>query len=248
MSQFKGFISSNFEIKLADQESEFLEIYKLRYEELLLCYNKGNANETGLFIDEYDRVCDHLIAVDLSNNTIAGTYRLVRKEHIKEIGMFTTEHEFDISKIKDYEILELGRAVVRNEYRNGGVIALLWRGIVKYVATYGIRFMFGTASFFGIDPTPYRHALSKIYHNHLSPLEFRAVAINHPVRLNYFTPEEIDSKLARKEIPPLVKGYINLGATFGEGGFLDYDFNSLDVFTLIDMNTVNQRYLERFLK
>lgn len=248
MEQFKGFTTSNFEIKLAETESEFLELYKLRYEELLLCYNKDNANETGIFTDEYDHVCDHLIAVDLTNNVIAGTYRLVRKEHIKEIGMFTTEHEFDISKIRDYEILELGRAVVRNEYRNGGVIALLWQGIVKYVAAYGIRFLFGTASFLGVDPTPYRHALSKIYHYHLTPVEFRAQAINHPIKLNYFAPKEIDEKLARKEMPPLVKGYINLGATFGEGGFLDYDFNSLDIFTLIDMETVNQRYLERFLK
>jgi putative hemolysin len=243
-----GFKSNNFVIKLAETEAELQEIFKLRYEELLLCYNKENTNDTGLFIDEYDRICDHLIAIDLENNVIAGTYRLVRKAHILNIGKFITELEFDISKIKDYEILELGRAVVRNEYRNGSVIALLWQGIVQYVVTNNIRFMFGTASFHGVSPLEYKHALSSIYYKHLTPIKFRAKAINYTVELKQLSLEELDLKRAKKEMPPLIKGYINLGASFGEGGFLDYDFNSLDVFTLIDIQTVNQRYLDKFMK
>lgn len=248
MSSFKGFRTNNFEVKLADNESELLEVCKLQYEELLLYYNQENKIESGIFEDEYDRLCDHLIAIDLKNNSIAGSYRLVRKDHIKEIGHFTTESEFDISKIKDYEIMELGRAFVKSEYRDGSVISLLWEGIINYVIAHDIRFLFGTASFHGVDPSQYKHALSAIHYYHLSQLETRVKAINHPVRLDQLPLEEVDMKLAKKEMPPLVKGYINLGATFGDGGFLDYDFNSLDVFTLIDLETVNQRYLQRFLK
>lgn len=248
MRDFEGFKTKNFAVKLADQESELEEVFKLQYEELLLCYNHKKTLESGMYIDDYDRVCDHLIVLDLKNDSVAGSYRLVRKEHLENIGFFATESEFDISKIKAYPILELGRAIVKKEYRDGSVIALLWAGILNYVLAHGIKFLFGTASFHGVDPSKYRHALSAIHYRHLSPEAFRARSINHPVRLDQLSLEEVDFCLAKKEMPPLVKGYINLGATFGEGGFLDYDFNSLDVFTLIDIEKVNRRYLNRFLK
>jgi putative hemolysin len=248
MTDFKSFVSNNFEVKLADTEEELKEVFKLRYEELLLCYNQENTNQTGMFIDDYDQYSDHLIVVDLSNKVIAGTYRLVRKEHIKPIGRFVTEKEFDLAKIKDQELIELGRAVVRKEYRNGTAIALLWQGIVRYVTTQKIRFLFGTASFHGVDPDKYKHALSLIYYQHLSPMEFRCRAVANSARLNLVEEADLDLQKARKEMPPLIKGYIKIGATFGDYAFLDYDFNSLDVFTLFDMKDINPSYLHRFLK
>ncbi|NLD27058.1 MAG: GNAT family N-acetyltransferase [Acholeplasmataceae bacterium] len=248
MTEFKSFISNNFEVKLANTEEELKEVFKLRYEELLLSYNQENTNQTGMFIDDYDEYSDHLIVVDLNKKIIAGTYRLVKKEHIKTIGMFITEKEFDLTKIKDYEVIELGRAVVRKEYRDGTAIALLWQGIVRYVTTQKIRFLFGTASFYGVDPNKYKQALSLIYYQHLSPAEFRCQAITNSLPLNLVEEADLDLHKARREMPPLIKGYIKIGATFGDQAFLDYDFNSLDVFTLFDMNNVNPLYLHRFLK
>jgi putative hemolysin len=248
MKKFSSFVSNNFEVKLANNADELNEIYKLRYEELLLCYNQNNSNETGLFIDEYDEQSDHLIVVDLRNGMIAGTYRLVRKEHIENIGSFMTESEFDLTNLKDYDVLELARAVVRKEYRDGITIALLWQGILRYVEAYQIKFLFGTASFHGTDSNLYKHALSKIYHYHLSPLEYRTRAVGNIAHMNLFTKDSINLGLARREMPPLIKGYIKLGATFGENAFLDYDFNSLDVLTLIDIDKLNPKYLHRLLR
>jgi len=245
---FNSFRKGNFEVKLAETEKELEEVFKLQYEELLHCYNQEKTIASGMFVDEYDRVADHLIVIDLEEGKIAGSYRLVRKDHIKEIGKFSTESEFDISPLKEHEIMELSRALVRKEYRDGSVISLLWEGILSYVLAHGVRFLFGTASFHGVDPAPYRNALSTIHYDHLSPVEIRAKAVNHPVRLDQLPEDEVDRIQAKREMPPLVKGYINLGATFGEGGFQDFDFNSLDVFTLIDMGKLNDRYLKRFLK
>src|SRR5690606_40881211 len=98
---------------------------------------------------------------------VAVTYRLVLEEHIKDIGCFITESEYDISKLKSKRILELGRAVVRQEYRNGSVIKLLWRGLIKYANLYNIKYMFGTGSFQGVNPDEYAHALSYISYNKL---------------------------------------------------------------------------------
>lgn len=248
MAEFVPFIVSNFEIKLASTKDEFDDVYRLRYEELLLSYNKDNTNESGMFIDEYDPHCDHLIAIDLNTKRVVGTYRLVRKKHIKSIGHFITETEYDISKIKKYEIMELGRAVVKEEYRNGSIIMLLWKGLIRYATMNNIKYMFGTGSFHGINPQDYDQALSYLYYNHLSPIEVRAKALsNSRSDINLIPISELDIRKIKQQMPPLIKGYLKIGATFGEDAFLDISFNSLDVFVLFDVENVNPKYLQRFL-
>lgn len=244
---FIPFTSNNFEVRLAKTKAELEEVYKLRYKDLLLYYNANNTNDTGLFKDEYDGNCDDLIVIDLNVNEIVGTYRLIRKEHITKIGAFITESEYDISKLKKYEIMELGRAVVREDYRNGSVIMLLWRGLTRYAINHNIRFMFGTGSFQGINPGDYKHALSYIYFNHLSEEKIRVQTAKPPRSpMNLLPVNEIDPILAKKQIPPLIKGYIKIGATFGEDAFLDIPFNSLDVFVLLDVEKVDYKYIHRF--
>lgn len=249
MVKFEPFIANNFEVKLATKPEELKEIYHLRYKELLLSYNENNVIENEMFIDKYDNKCDNLIAIDLTNNIIAGTYRLVRKEHIKEIGHFVTEEEYDISKIKEFELMEIGRAVVKEEYRTGAVIMLLWRGLIKYACSNNIKYMFGTASFHGTNPYDYDHVLSYLYYHHLSPIEVRVKALSTYQRdINILPEKDIDRELVKKQIPPLVKGYLKIGATFGEDAFIDHSFNSLDVFVLFDVENVNPKYLNRFLE
>lgn len=244
--KFEPIVCGDFVVKLAETRSELDDVYRLRYEELLLYYNQNNVNDDGIFIDEYDSLCDHLICYDVVNEQVAGTYRLVLEEHIKDIGCFITESEYDISKLKSKRILELGRAVVRQEYRNGSVIKLLWRGLIKYANLYNIKYMFGTGSFQGVNPDEYAHALSYIYYNHLSPQDVRAYARKNSRELNMVPKEEIDLRKVKQQLPALIKGYIKVGATFGEDVFIDNDFNSVDVFVLLDVDQVNPRILKRF--
>lgn len=248
MSKFAPIECGNFIVKLAESDHEKESAYRLRYNELLLCYNENNTNEDGKFIDQYDPVCDHLICYDVVNQEVAGTYRLVMDEHIKDIGYFITETEYDISKLKSERILELGRAVVKEEYRNGSVIKLLWRGLIKYANLHNIKYMFGTGSFHGSNPLDYDHALSYLYHNHLSPQDVRVQAREEArERIDLIPLEEIDFKKVRGQMPALIKGYIKIGATFGEDAFIDRPFNSIDVFVLLDVEKVNPAILKRFL-
>ncbi|MDD4000170.1 MAG: hypothetical protein PHX62_04665, partial [Bacilli bacterium] len=103
-------------------------------------------------------------------------------------------------------------------------------------------------SFHGVNLENYKHALSQIYYHHLTPSKFRVQAINHPLELKQWNLEDLDQEIARIEMPALIRGYIKLGATFGNGAYIDFDFNSIDVFTLIDMETINRRYLDKFMK
>ncbi|MCK9536063.1 MAG: GNAT family N-acetyltransferase [Bacilli bacterium] len=249
MNKYNPFIAGNIEIRLTRNQEELKETMHLRYQELLLSYNENNKNNEKLFQDQYDEQADHLVAVDLSSNKIIGTYRLIRKAQLKVGQTFSSEDEFDISKIKDENILEISRAVVKKEYRTGAIIILLWKGLMNYAYKNKIKYIFGTASFYGTNPLSYSHALSYIFYNHLSPEQLRAKAKNEcSYPINILPLDQVNINLAKKQLPALVKGYINIGATFGEDAYIDRYFNSIDLLVLAETEKINSKYINRFVK
>jgi putative hemolysin len=61
-------------------------------------------------------------------------------------------------------------------------------------------------------------------------------------------PGSYDTRLAARSLPPLIKGYLRVGAIVGDGAFLDHDFNTVDIFVLMPVEQIAQRYSERFRK
>ena len=165
--------SGNLLLKLADCNKEYQQLWKLRYHELLKAYNQDHYNELEEDKDIYDEVCDHLIIVDTEVDEVIGTYRLIKKSQLTNIKKFLTETEYDITPLKKFEILEVGRAVIKEEYRTGAAISLLWKGVIKYAVMSNVDFMIGTASFHGLDPTPYLDCFGYLFDKHLSKEEFR---------------------------------------------------------------------------
>ena len=165
---------------------------------------------------------------------------------LKGIDTFLTETEYDITPLKKYEILEIGRAVVKEEYRTGSAISLLWKGLIKYAITSNVDFMIGTASFHGLDPSIYQDTFGYLYDKYLSPLEYRC-----EVNKESFYPMdnilEYDEAKALNNLPSLIKAYLRLGATIGNGVYKDVNFNSLDVLIVLKISEINQRYLKKFL-
>lgn len=237
----------NFILKLADNEKEFQQLYKLRYKALLKDYNENLNIDNEEDIDIYDSVCDHLIIVDTSIDEVIGTYRLIKKSQLTNIDKFLTESEFDLTPIKNYEVLEIGRAVVKEEYRNGAAISLLWKGLLKYAIESGADYMIGTASFHGVDPSLYYDTFAYLHDNYLSAEEIRCEVNKESCYLvKDFKDYDLNTALAN--LPPLIKGYLRLGATIGNGVYKDISFNSLDVLIVLKMNEINQRYLKKFLQ
>ena len=100
-----------------------------------------------------------------------------------------TEKEFNIDPLKKYNILEVGRAVVKEEYRSGIVIMLLWKAVITYAVENNIDYMIGTASFQGVDPKPYADAFTYLGDKFLSPEDIRC-EVN---KESYFPLKQIDS-------------------------------------------------------
>ena len=141
------------------------------------------------------------------------------------------------------QTVELGRSCVDLEHRGGAGMHLLWTGLGEYVSQHDVSIMFGVASFHGSETAPLAQALSYLHHNHLAPEDLRVRAVTDRFEPMDILPSEQVSKIeAMRQIPTLIKAYIRLGGFVGEGAYVDYDFNTVDVCLLMDTARMVQRY------
>lgn len=245
-------------IRMADGVEDLKAAQHLRWQ--VFCQEMGAVTSScaeHLDVDPFDPACDHLLVEDLSSGhaVTVGTYRLLRHSVAQRIGGFYSAGEFDLEPMlaathdKGGELLELGRSCVLPAYRNSGTIQLLWRGIAGYLKQHNISAMFGCASFPGVDPDAHAEALSHLFYNHLGPRDVRVSALPElfvdmaRLPLGSFNPE-----VAARLLPPLIKGYLRLGATVGNGAVIDHAFNTTDVFVMLPVDAISSRYLERLGK
>ena len=251
--------AGQLDVRLAVSEQEIAAAQALRYQ---IFYDEMGAQPTAAMaharrdIDDYDAICDHLLVVDHGADGrphVVGTYRLLRQTTAQAHAGFYSAGEYDLSRLIaqsafDGQLLELGRSCVAPAYRNNATITLLWRGIASYLQTHGIGHMFGCASLHGADPLLHTAELSYLYHHHLAPPELRARALpeNH-VPMNRLPAAMIDTRAAARALPPLIKGYLRVGAMVGDGGFVDRQFNTVDVFVVMPVSRITSRYSARFV-
>jgi putative hemolysin len=248
--------SGNLEVRLAENNGEIDAAqalrYKVFYDEMSALPNKDMLAAKRDY-DRFDKYWDHLLVIDNSKNKIidqvVGTYRLNRKSEANKNQGFYSSEEYNIDTLLNYpgETLELGRSCVDKKYRNGQTMQLLWRGIANYVFYYDIKVMFGCASFPEISKELIKEPLSYLHHYHLAPKEFRPIALPHRyINMNLISKEEVNIKEARRVVPPLVKGYLRLGAFIGEGAVLDTQFGTTDIFIVLKTDQVTKRYRSHY--
>jgi L-ornithine Nalpha-acyltransferase len=239
-------------VRLARNESEVSAAQHLRYrvfyEEYAAKPTEEMARQRRDF-DDFDAVADHLIVIDESiadpHKCIVGTYRLLRREAAEKSGAFYTSTEYDINTLLNSgtTLLELGRSCVLAEYRTRPVLQLLWQGITDYMLDHEIGLMFGCASLHGTDIAALSKELAYLHHYHLAPAATRPRALNGQyVDMNLHAKEDIDAKAIFAALPPLIKGYLRLGAYIGEGAVVDSQFNTIDVCIVLPIQQVTARY------
>jgi putative hemolysin len=253
----------SLEVRLARKKSEIRRAQRLRYK---VFYEEMSATPGALAIlsrrdeDAFDPIFDHLLVVDRGEphngrrwrrSKVVGTYRVLRQEVADFHDGFYTQGEYDIAPLiqakRDYRFIELGRSCVLKPYRNKRTLELLWQGVWSYVREHGADVMIGCASFEGTDPSAHAEALSFLYHNALAPEEWRVRAHEHlRIDLNMMPAEAVNARAARKALPPLIKGYLRVGAYVGDGAVIDHQFGTTDVFIIMPIKAINSRYFAHF--
>ncbi len=257
----------SLEVRLARKRREIRLAQRLRYQvfyEEMSAVPSLRAELRRRDEDPYDAVCDHLLVVDEANYSgqeawsglkrqrVVGTYRVLRQEVAERTLGFYTQSEYDIAPLiaarsPDYSFMELGRSCVLEPYRNKRTVELLWHGLWTYVREHGVDVMIGCASLPGTDPDQHAMALSFLHYNALAPPEWRCRAHERLyVPMNRLPREKVDAKTALKCLPPLIKGYLRLGAFVGDGAVIDYQFGTTDVLIILPVEKIDPRYFEHF--
>lgn len=255
-NQTETSLTDEISVRLTRNPDEVEASQRLRYKVFYEEY-KARADDktaaTQIDADEYDSITDHLVVVDerlpAGPGQIVGTYRLLRRDVADKFGQFYTSDEFDISPLltSGAELLELGRSCVLPPYRTRPVLHKLWQGIAHYVAEHKIGLMFGCASLHGTDVDALAPQMSYLYHYHLAAPELRPRALpSRYVELNRIPREEINARAVFSSLPPLIKGYMRLGASIGEGAVIDEQFNTTDVCIVMPTHLVTEKYLKHY--
>ncbi len=206
--------------------------------------------------DSWDAICDHLLVLDRSiegdtEDQIVGTYRILRQEVAMRRSGFYSASEFDIAPLVERhpgkQFMELGRSCVLPAYRTKRTVELLWQGNWAYALKHRMDAMFGCASFPGTDPAAHALAFGFLHHSVLASGEWAVNArpeLFEPLDRHPFDPA--DSRKALATMPPLVKGYLRLGAMVGNGAVIDRAFNTTDVLIVLPIDRISDRYISHY--
>lgn len=242
------FSRGDFLVKTVRSRRELLQVQSLRYDVFHREY-KQKKFPFGLDLDRFDAWSDHLVIMDQRTGCFVGTYRLLLEDRAP---YFYSETEFDMAPLKKLPglKLELSRACIHKEYRNGVIIGLLWRGLVQYAQAAGADYLFGMSSVKTMDPSE----VARVYH------QLRATGYVDEtlpcLPIHGFAVPQFHEHLAAAEkappadtsdlVPALLKSYLRAGAKVVGEPSIDPDFKCADFVTLLDIRNLGKAYERKF--
>jgi putative hemolysin len=199
--------------------------------------------------DRFDEFCDHLLVREDSTGELVGCYRMLPPPGAIAAGGLYTATEFDVTGLDALRpsLVEMGRAVVRDDHRNGGVVLLMWAGILAYLDRCGYDYVTGCVSVpvgdSDVAGSQIRGIRDFVLRRHPAPSEY-TVYPYRPVTIDGKGLDDIDPP-ARVSVPPLMRGYLRLGAQVCGEPAHDPAFGVGDFPALLDKRRADTRYLNR---
>ena len=199
--------------------------------------------------DRFDEYCDHLLVREDNSGELVGCYRMLPPPGAIAAGGLYTATEFDVEGLDALRpsLVEMGRAVVREDHRNGGVVLLMWAGILAYLDRCGYDYVAGCVSVpvqgcEGDAPgSQIRGVRDFVRRRYAAPY---TVHPYRPVIIDGSGLDDIDPP-TRVSVPPLMRGYLRLGAQVCGEPAHDPDFGVGDFPALLDKRQADVRYLRR---
>jgi putative hemolysin len=223
------------------------EAQRLRYE--VFSSEPGYELTASTDTDRFDQYCDHLLVREDNSGELVGCYRMLPPPGAIAAGGLYTATEFDIRSLDPLRpsLVEMGRAVVRDAHRNGAVVLLMWAGILAYLDRRGYDHVTGCVSVpirSSDDDLPGRQArgvrdfVLQRYRADYKVRPYRPVVVDG-------TPIDDIPPPDRVTVPPLMRGYVRLGARVCGEPAHDPDFGVADFMALMDKRQADTRYLKR---
>jgi putative hemolysin len=240
--------TSGYTLLIADDPTLVAAAQRLRHE--VFATELGatlRAATAGLDTDDLDAHCDHLVVVEERTGAVVGTYRLLPPGRTDRRY---ADAEFDLTALDPLraDLVEAGRSCVHPDHRSGAVINLMWAGITRYLHLRGSRWLGGCASVPVTDGgVAAAEVWAQVTARHLAPPPLR-VRPHRPWFAEAPAPVPAAPPADRRAlVPPLLRGYLRLGAWVAGEPAYDPDFRVADFYVLFSLDRMNPRYLRHFL-
>lgn len=236
----------NYRVMTASFPQDLEKILKLRHK--IFVDDLGRkAQNLEVDFDRYDLMGDHIMIIDRTKDKVIGTYRVISSQFA---DTFYSENEFHIDELKarPEAKVELGRACIHSDYRNGITLHLIWRGLARYVQLTDSRYLFGCSSIFETEPEKVQDVLHQFSNDQWGD-EFDIRPTNKyrfpNTKFDLTSKKDADPKSVKK-IPPLLMGYLKAGAKIYGEPALDAPFYCSDLFTILDMEKITPQYHNKY--
>jgi len=255
-----------YRLRLAEGPKDREAACRLRFKVFNIELGEGleSSYHTGLDVDRFDTVCEHLLVEDKASRRVVGTYRMQSGETAaRHLGYYSGQ-EFCLAPYEPLRpgILELGRASIDREHRTPEVLMLLWRGIAQYATEMGLRYLLGCSSLNSNDPAEGWQMYRQL-ENFRVPREFETMptaAYASPPELQDADAQPLSCQTDRLlpegshatpatqgKVPKLLKTYLAIGARIAAPPAWDREFRTIDFLTLLDLKLLSAAARNRFL-
>ncbi|MFG2221850.1 GNAT family N-acetyltransferase [Streptomyces sp. NPDC048644] len=193
-------------------------------------------------VDTLDALADHLVVTHTATGEVVGTYRLLPPGRSPRLY---SDGEFDLTALDPLRpaLIEAGRSCVHPGHRDGAVIQQMWAALARYTLLSGHRYLAGCASVPLADGgTAAAHAWALAATRYAAPPAMR-VTPHRPWQPTVALP----GRPSLTQLPPLLRGYLRIGARIHGAPAHDPEFGVADFFVVLDMEQLGDRYRRYFL-
>ena len=253
-----------YRVRLANSAEDRAAACRLRFKVFNIELGEGldASYETGLDVDQFDPICEHLLVEDKTDRRVVGTYRLQSGATAARNLGYYSEQEFSFAPYEALRegILELGRASIDRDHRTPEVLTLLWRGIAQYATDMGLRYLVGCSSLTSQDPAEGWQMYRQLEHFRVSPefeteptakfacpTEHEGAPAQQPPCLESNPADMLLTAPAQVKVPKLLKTYLAIGARICAPPAWDREFGTIDFLTLLDLRLISPSARNRFL-
>ena len=236
----------DFTLKTATTADELWQLLELRYA-VFIQEAQNRTGFRGVDFDRYDLLADHIVVQDRRNGSMIGTYRLIASPFAQQ---FYSQHEFHMDRfLRSPGIkLEMGRACIHPDYRDGKSLSVVWRGLGAYATLIDADYMFGCSS---LQTTDLDQAMALYWH---LGAQYTSRRYRITPRLRYRGRPSLRRRKGRMPydirsvMPPLLRSYLNAGARIYGQPALDRAFRCIDFLTILNIRRMNPKYHARYFQ
>lgn len=242
--------AGRYVVRFARSVEDLDAIERLRFEIFNLELGEGldSAYATGRDHDELDPHFHHLLIACQTTGEVVGTYRLQTSEMARSRQGFYSAGEFELGGLpRDFieNAVEVGRACVAKDHRNGRVLNLLWRGLALYLLHNAKRYIFGCCSLTSQDVAVGQATMAFLEREGC----LHPTLLAPPLAGMGCADADPDAVIAATvSIPPLFQSYLQLGAKVFGPPAIDRQFKTIDFLVALDVASLDEHSYRFFFR